>query len=115
MMLLLTVSPIETQEIMAVAMFTGSPIQPIKPTTSTLGNTFGISDINPSGRLRNSYHTMPVIPAAASVKLVHWSDIRLSIKKANNTNKPVDWGAFEDVRFVASVSSPVERGVWRVT
>src|SRR3989442_5777198 len=107
MMLLLTVSPIETQEIMAVAMFTGSPIQPIKPTTSTLGNTFGISDINPIGRLRNSYHTMPVIPTAASPKLVHWSDIRLSIKKANNTNRPVDWGGFADVQFLAAVFSPI--------
>ena len=71
MMLESTVSPIDTQAIMAVAMLTGSPIHPIKPITKILGNKFGTSDIRPIGNRRKAYHIMLVMPMVETKKLVH--------------------------------------------
>ena len=84
-----TVSPSDTLAIIAVAILTGSPIQPIAPITSTIGNRFGTRPTSPIHGLRNARAIITVIPIAASTKLTTWSRSRLSIRNVNSTYKPV--------------------------
>ena len=64
-----TVSPSDTLAIIAVAIFTGRPTQPIAPITNTIGKRFGNNATSPIHGLRKARLTIRTIPIAARTKL----------------------------------------------